>query len=229
MRTCFWSSFLNQANLAYNDALSIGFNYEDRFGIKELSTRTAAVIIPAGHATLGAVYSHFGYSDYKRDLTGLACGMKLSEKIAAGLQIDYYSERTFGEYANDQNITFEASILFLPSDLTRIGICVFNPVPNSLRKISMPSSIRIGAGTYLNKMLFAGAEIGMATGSQMLLRCGFGYEVAKNFILRGGYCTMNNSFSGGIGIKVKMVQVDLAFRSHEQLGISSSLSLIFRI
>ena len=59
-------------------------------------------VIPAGKASIGAAYSHFGYSDFKRDVAGLACGLKLSEKIAAGVQIDYFSERTSGEYNNYQ-------------------------------------------------------------------------------------------------------------------------------
>ena len=89
--------------MPYNNSFSFGFNYENRFGIKELGTRTAGFIIPAGKASLGAVYSHFGYTDFKRDMTGLACGMKLSDKISAGVQVDYFSERTSGEYDNNQS------------------------------------------------------------------------------------------------------------------------------
>ena len=66
-------------------------------------------------------------------MTGLASGMKLSEKISAGIQIDYFSERTSGEY-NNQLITCEAGLVFVPKENTRIGIHVFNPVPGSLRK-----------------------------------------------------------------------------------------------
>jgi hypothetical protein len=225
----FWSSFHNQATLAFNKSFSFGFNYENIFNIRELGTRSAGLIVPAGKSNLGAVYSHFGYSDFSRDIIGIASGMKLSDKIAAGVQVDYFSERTSGEYDNIQSVTFEVGLLLLPSENTRIGIHLFNPVPNSLRKSFLPSALRIGAGSYLNKLLFAGVEAEMSTGSNLLIRTGFEYEAGKNFWLRGGYCTDNNSFGFGLGYLVKFMQLDLGFVTHDKLGVTSSVSLIFKI
>jgi hypothetical protein len=229
MKNGFWSSFHNQAILAYNNTFSFGFNYENRFNISELGTRSLGLIIPAGKASLGAVYSHFGYADFKRDMTGLACGMRLTSKISAGLQVDYFSERTSGEYDNNQSVTCEAGLLITPSENTRFGIHVFNPVPNSLRKTFLPTSLRIGAGINLNKSLFAGVETEMSSGSRLIIRTGFEYEAAKRLWLRGGFSTDNNSFSFGLGWMVKIVQMDIGFVTHERLGVTSSVSLIFKI
>jgi hypothetical protein len=229
MKTGFWSSFQNQANLGYNKSFSFGFNYENRFNIGELATRSAAMIIPAGKTSLAAIYSHFGYSDFKRDMTGIACGMKLSDKVSAGVQADYYSIRTSGEYNNSQAITYEAGVVILPSESIQIGVHFFNLLPGSLKNKLLPTSLRIGAGTYLNKSVFTGIEGEMSTGSKLLIRTGFEYGVAKNFWLRGGFCTENNSFSFGLGVLAKFVQIDLGFVTHEKLGVTSSASLIFKI
>jgi hypothetical protein len=229
MKNGFWSSFHNQANLAFNNSFSFGLNYENRFNIGELGTRSLGLIIPAGKASLGIVYSHFGYSDFKRDMTGLACGMKLSGKISAGLQVDYFSERTSTEYANIQSVTCEAGLLITPSENTTIGFHVFNPVPNSIRKTFLPMSLRIGGATYLNKSLFVGVEAEMSSGSQLIVRTGFEYEAAKKLWLRGGFSTDNNSFSFGLGWLVKMVHMDIGFVTHDRLGVTSSVSLIFKI
>ena len=225
----FWSSFHNQALLAFNNCYEFGFNYENRFGIAELGTRSAGVLIPAGKASVGAAYSHFGYTDFKRDMAGLACGLKLSEKIAAGIQIDYFSERTSGEYNNNQCITFETGLIASPSDNIKIGFHLFNPIPNSLRKNNKPVSLRIGAGINLNKMLFAGAEAEMSSGSNLILRTGFEYMAVKNLRLRAGFSTKNNSFSFGTGYQIGTVKIDLGFATHELLGVTSSASLIFKI
>jgi len=229
MKNGFWSSFHNQAALANNNSFSFGFNYENRFNINELGTRSAGIMIPAGKTSLAAIYSHFGYTDFKRDMTGLACGMKFSDKISAGLQVDYFSERTSGEYNNNQFVTCEAGLLITPNETTTIGIHIFNPVPDRFRKTFLPASLRIGAGTYLNKLLFAGIEAEMSTGSKLVIRTGFEYEAAKKFWLRGGYCTDNNSFSFGLGWFAKIVQMDIGFVTHEKLGVTSSVSLIFKI
>jgi hypothetical protein len=229
MKTGFWSSFHNQASLAFNNSLSFGLNYENRFAIKELGTRTVGLTIPAGKTSIGVIYSSFGYTDYRREMTGLACGLKLSNKISAGVQVDYFSEKTSGEYDNNQSVTFESGFLFRPDEKIRIGIHLFNPLPNSLRKTFLPTSIRVGAGTDLNKMLFAGIEAEMSSGNKLIIKTGFEYEAAQKLWLRGGFSTENNSFGFGLGYLSKIAKLDLGFTTHERLGVTSSVSLIFKI
>jgi hypothetical protein len=229
MRNSFWSSFHNQASLAYNTSVSAGFNYENRFGIKELGTSSAAIIIPAWKTSIGALYSKFGYPDYKRETVGLACGLKLSDKLAAGVQVDYFSEKASGEYYNNQSVTFETGIIVNPSENTTIGIQLFNPLPNSLRKTYLPSRLRVGAGAELSETLFAGVEAEMSTESYLVIRTGLEYEAVKKLWIRCGFSSENNSFSFGLGYLTNIVRIDMSFASHQTLGITSSVSFIFKI
>ncbi|MBA4322686.1 MAG: hypothetical protein C0408_07705, partial [Odoribacter sp.] len=158
MKGDLWSSFHNQAGFAFNNYSSFGFSYENRFSIKELGTRAAAITIPAERVSLGAVYSHFGYSDFRRQLIGLASGMALSDIIAAGVQIDYFSQKTTGEYNNNHIVTCEAGIIISPSENLKIGMHVFNPVPNSIRKSDLPTRLSVSAGLSLSNELIAGVE-----------------------------------------------------------------------
>lgn len=229
MKSGFWSSFHNQALLAGNQSFFFGVSYENRFNISQLGIRTAGVIIPSGKTSLGIIYSHFGYADFQRNMTGLACGLKLSDKLSAGAQVDYFAEMVPGDYEDVHLLTGEAGIILSATENTMIGIHLFNPLPNSLRKSNMPAALRVGAGTNLNNQLFAGAETEMSSGSDIILRLGFEYEALKKFWLRSGFSTDNNSFSFGIGYLAKFVKIDLAFSTHERLGITSSASLIFKI
>jgi hypothetical protein len=229
MKRGFWASFSNQALLAENKSFSFGINYDNRFNISELGTRTAGLTVPAGRASLGLIYSNFGYADFRRNMTGVACGLKLSERLSAGAQVDYFAELAPGEYEDTHIITGEAGLVFSASESTSIGIHLFNPVPGSVMKSSMPLTLRTGAGTMLNKLLFVGAEAEMSSEKSIILRMGFEYEAAKEFFLRSGFCTEYNSFSFGFGYQVKFVKLDLAFATHEKLGITSSASLIFKI
>jgi len=228
-KNSFWSSFHNQALLADYKSFSFGFNYENRFSLKDLGTRTAGVIFNSGKTSLGAIYSNFGNTDYKRDMAGIASALQLSDKISAGVQLDFFSERTSGEYDNNQAVTFETGLLIKPNESLRIGIHLFNPLPNSIRKSYMPARLNIGAGGSLSSSLFAGIEAEMSSGQSLILRTGFEYEAAKKFWLRGGFSTEHNSFSFGVGYLAKFVLIDLAFSTHEQLGVTSSASLIFKI
>lgn len=229
INTDIWSGFDNQANLAFTKSLCIGFNYENRFGIAELSTRSAAAVVPFGRGSFAAGYSHFGFSDFRREMIGLAYGMPLSEIIAAGVQIDYFSERTSGEYNNNQSVTCEAGIIISTSENVRIGIHLFNPVPNSLRKTDMPSGLKAGVALNLNKEFSAGFETGITTGQKLWLRTGFEYAVAEKFLFRGGFTTENTSFCFGMGFRTRPVIIDFGFATHEKLGITSSVSISFTI
>jgi len=229
MKTGFWPSFRNQAILAYNTSFTAGFNYENRFNLWELGTRTAGLAFPAGKTSLGIIYSHFGYSDFRRSMFGLACGMPLGENLSAGVQIDYFFEKTSGDYDPNHSVTYEAGFFFKPSEKVSVGIHIFNPVPNSLRKTLMPTSIRAGAGIELSKVLFAGAEAEMSSGEKLIIRTGFEYEAMKKLWLRGGFSSENSSFTFGLGYLFKSLKIDLSFATHDKLGITSSASLIFII
>jgi hypothetical protein len=229
MKNDLWSSFNNQAGLAFNKTFLFGFNYENRYAIKELGIRSAGLIIPAGRTSLGAVYSNFGYSDFRREMIGLACGMNLSGQLTGGIQIEYFSERTSGEYDNNQMLTCEAGIILTSFENVKIGLHLFNPVPNSVRKSDLPSELKAGVGMNLGSTLFAIIETKMRTGEKLAIRTGFEYEAAKKFMVRGGFSTEYNSFCFGIGYLAGPAQIDFGFATHERLGITSSISIIFEI
>ena len=145
------------------------------------------------------------------------------------MQIDYFSGKTSSEYNRRHSITCEAGLLILPDENLSLGIHIFNPVPNSLRKSFLPTALRAGAGLKLNKVLFAGVEAEMSTGKTLIIRTGFEYEVINRLWFRGGFCTDNTSFTFGLGYLLNSLQLDLGFATHEKLGITSSASLIFKI
>lgn len=225
----FWSAFHNQALLGLNRQTAVAVNYENRFGLAQLSTSSIAARMPAGSATLGAIWSHTGSRDYSWSEAGAACGLKLSEKLLAGVQIDLLTQKSAGEYSDNRALTFETGILLQVSENTYAGIHLFNPIPNSIRSKTMPSAIRAGAGTWFNKAFFAAAEAELATGGIPEFRTGFQYEILKSFQIRGGYCSSNNSFSFGMGWTFKGSKADIAFITHDKLGVSSCFSLIFAI
>jgi hypothetical protein len=229
MRTGFWTSFHNQAALAYNSSPAAGINYENRFAIKELGIRSAGIIIPAGKTSIGAIYSSSGYPDLRRNNGGVACGMKITDNISLGIQIDLFTEKTPEEYSNSNYLTCQTGLLITVNPDIKLGIHLFNPLPNSLRKTALPSVIRIGIGKNITTSLFAGAESEIGTSGIMIIRTGFEFMPNKRLSLRGAFSTDNSSFSFGLGYQTDPVNIDLACSTHEILGLTSSISLIYHI
>jgi len=225
----FWSSFRNQALISSFPSAAAGFNYEDRFNISELGSRSAAIIIPAGRTSLGLICSHFGFSHFKRVSAGIACGLTLSEKMSAGIQIDYFHEKASGEYNIFQTVTFEGGLTVSASDNILLAMHLFNPVPNSLRKTLMPSTITAGAGLKISQGLFTAIEAVLSTSSGMILKTGVEYSANEKFTLRGGFCSENSAFTFGLGYSFRSIVLDISFASHEKLGITTNMSVIFNI
>jgi hypothetical protein len=229
MKHDFWSAFHNQAALSFSRKPSFGSNYENRFGLPELSTCSAGLILPVPRATLGLIYSRFGYRDFRRDMAGIGCGLSLSHSVSAGIQIDCFTEKSYGDYASWYSVTFEGGLSVLLNEKTVLAFHFFNPVPGRFRQREMVSSLSTGIGIMPGKGLFAGVEADLSSSGEYDLRTGFEYELSEKVILRGGFRTEHSSFCFGLGYRLKPLSVDLAFSTHDRLGVTSSVSLVFNI
>jgi len=227
MKPGLWTSFHNQASLAYNSNTAFSFSYENRFGINELSVKSACMIIPAGNGSAGLFYSRSGFTEYRREAIGLASGLKLTPGLSAGVQIDLFAEHQQGEYEDYLQISCEAGLIYELSQDIRIGIHIFNPVPNSLRSVPVPSSIRTGAGITISEVLFTGLEAELISGGKINIRTGFEYKSGKKAVLRCGYSTAEPSFTFGFGWITGPASVDIAFSTHPRLGVTSGFSFSF--
>ncbi len=227
MKPGVWPAFHNQAALPLLQGSAFSFSYENRFGLKELAARSVCLAIPSGSSGVGAVYSYSGYSGFSRETIGLAGGIMLSPGFSAGVQTNLHIENQAGDYKDYVILTCEGGFLIDLSDNVRAGIHVFNPVPNSLRKVPVQSAIRAGAGIELPGNLFAAMEAEMRSGRRINLRTGFEYTPGARIRLRGGYSTETPSFSFGIGYALKPALVDIAFSTHPALGVTSTFSVSF--
>lgn len=225
----FWSSFHNEAILGLNRSFSAGICYENRFSLNELSARSAAVIIPAGRASMGGLFTDSGFEGLRRHAVSLACGLPLSDKISSGVGLDYFIERCPSGYNDRMFITFGAGILVSASEKVRIGIHIFNPLPGPIRKKYLPMTLKTGVAFIPDSGFYAGLEAEMSTGRSLVIKTGFEYGVSEKVWIRGGFRTENSSFSFGMGYRLKSLKLDAGFLTHDKLGITSSVSMIFSL
>lgn len=222
----FWNSFHNQASLAHMHKLSFGLNQDNRFGLAELSNKTFGFILPTGKGSLGAVYSYYGYSEYYRHSAGLAYGTKLGRMLSVGVQADLFSTRATGDYENTNELTFEVGALFKPTSGLSIGLHAFNPLPNSLRNHDIPTVITMGVGYTFSEVFTTVIDLEASNSGHNNVRFGMEYQTFGNFFVRGGIMTNPAGFSFGFGYSGQIFQGNIGFITHENLGLTPSLSLV---
>lgn len=228
-RGTLWSALSNPAILAGMKNITTGINYENRFLVRELAIKSVGVIFPSGRSSLGFTALHSGLPDYRIFYGAAACGLQLSEKLSAGARIDLFSIRTYDNFDNIFSIAGELAFAFSPSAGRYAGVSIFNPIPARLRRNDIPSAIRIDGGLLLNENLYTAAGIVFCTDKAPQLRTGFEYSGVKKITIRAGFSTENTSFSFGLGCMTGPLLLDIGFRSHIRLGISSSISLTYNI
>jgi len=228
-----WSTFHNQATLANIDYFAAGIFYESRFLVDELSLAAGTFVTPFAGGTAGLSFYQFGSGTFKESKLGLAYSKKLSEKLNAGVQLDYFlnrfpeNEKAFG-FA-----TFELGITWILTDELTLGVHIFNPVKNGIKiysgKDKMPFILRIGGHyEFLDRVLIS-TEYYFNSNQKDQIRTGLEFYILKNLAARMGVSGTPLKYTAGLGYSFGKISTGFAFSYHGNLGFSPSVSIQFHL
>lgn len=228
-----WSTFHNQAGIAGFNSVSATVFYESRFGIEELKQTSGSFILPTRSGTFGFCFSQFGKGSFKENKLGIAFAKTLSEKFRAAIQLDYLSQ-LFPENRNTKGFaTFEAGIIYSPTNQLFFGAHVFNPIEGGIEtpegRQKMPVTIRVGGHYQFDESLLLIVETQKDIKNSMLIKTGIEFSPAKNFFLRFGISGKPVNYTSGMGYRFGKIATDIAFSYHGNLGITPSISLQIEI
>ena len=228
----FWSLHNNPAGFATINDLSIGISYGNRFLLKELSNKDAGILLPINIGTIGISFSQFGYEHYNENLFGLGLSRSFGQNLRIGLKLYYMSIRFSEEYENRSVPTFDLGIQYQINKSLCLGAYIFNPINvriGSLNKDKVPIIMRFGfAYNIVDEFMICG-EIEENFDDNFSFRFGLEYEVYKNVFVRSGFYLMPCLFTFGIGYDYKRFVVDVAAQMNQDLGVSMSCSMIFKM
>ena len=228
-----WSTFHNQAGLASLDCISAGFFYDSKFSINKLSTIACSIVLPVSRGVFGLSILQFGRGPYHENKYAIAFARPVSDKWKAGIQIDYISV-LFPENPDHKGMaTFEGGILFAPVEKLTIGVHIFNPVAEGFSmpegKQTMPVIIRAGCNYTFGNNLLVAAEGEKADGLPFLLKTALEFFPAERLAFRFGTSGKPLRYSSGIGYVLDKYSAGISFEYHENLGITPSLSIQFKL
>jgi hypothetical protein len=223
-----WGCFNNQAGLGYLQNPAIGLYFENRFSVKEFSTKAGFIAYPVKPAALALNFRHFGYSKYSESKVGLAVGRKLAKRLSVGVQVNYLQTHFGEDYGNYHSVTGEIGILSEPVNNLHVGFHLFNfPKANtgSLPDEQIPVIARFGISwSFKDKALLA-FETLKEMETQPLFKVGLEVETLQNLYARVGFTTQINNYSVGLGYMFKRVLIDMAFTNNRILGFSPQVSI----
>lgn len=225
-----WSAFNNQAGLADLESMSAGIIYENKFLLKELGVKAGAFAMPVNNGVFGLSFSQFGFHLYNDNKIGLAYAMPLSDRLNAGVQLDYLLTQIAEDYGRKGVFTFEVGLMAKLSDNIILAGHVFNPINVKLTDYveeRVPAKIRMGLKYILSEKANMQAEIEKDINHKAVVRFGVDYEIVENVYVRTGFGTNPSVFAFGFGVNVNNFKIDFGTSKHNALGYSPALSLMY--
>lgn len=228
----FWSIQNNPAGMADYHFLGVGFSYENRFFMKELSFYNAAFVMPVNIGTFGLSMSRFGFEYFNENKLGLAYARDFSPYLKMGLKLDYLLFNFSDDYEKRRTATFELGIQSDITDDLRIGVYVFNPINVKLKTIHnerIPVVFRFGFAYRVTKDFLATSEVEYNSERRLDYRFGLEYHTLNEFYIRVGIHTNPATASVGVGYTLNRVVIDISANMNQYTGVSFQSCLIFKI
>jgi hypothetical protein len=227
-----WSCYNNQAGLGYLEDPIAGFYFENRFNVREFSTKAGFIAYPFHPGTLALNYRHFGYPKYYESKIGLTFGRKLAKRFSVGVQVNFLQTHIADGYGNNNSVAAEIGILTEPIDNFFIGFHLFNPTQmgtdNSMEQ-QIPTTVRFGVSYAMEDKVLLACETVKDRYSKPLFRVGMEMEVLSKLFARLGFTTEMNHYSLGLGYSLKRFSADISFTDNRILGYTPQISVVFRL
>jgi hypothetical protein len=228
--TDLWSVYHNQAGLTGIKELQAGMALENRFLVKELSVKSLALATPieSTGGTFGFSVSHFGFSLYSETKAGIAYAQRLSEKVSAGIQMNYFNTYIGEGNGNRGNVTAEAGVQAEITEGLTLGAHISNPFRAKLANYNnerISTIMRLGLNYIVSDKVIITAEVFKDSNFNPRIRSGIEYHVIEQFYLRAGIGTNPSLNAFGFGLNLKNLKIDFATSMHSALGYTPSFSM----
>ena len=228
-----WTAFNNPAMLGYINTSEFALQYENRYLLSELSTKSVQFALPWDKVNTGISFSYFGYSVYHEMLTGINFARNFSDKFAIGVQFDYYTAyfSASNSYSGALFPQIGLSIRFSP--IFNIGFHTFNPFQTNIKTEyvikRLPSVFSLGTEYFFSKEFVWRTQAEKEVSSNYRIAMGFEYQMVQNINFKlGAYGSEYLVPCLGIGLKTRAFLLDLNCDIHPLLGVSPFAEIRYR-
>jgi len=185
-------------------------------------------ILPAAGGVFSLMVRHFGFDQYREQLTGIAYSKRISSEISMAMQLDLI-QSTIRGYGSQSTPTFEVGWLIHISNSWAMGFHCFNPLGKH-RSDQLPFEAEWGVLFRPAPNISFYASLEKQTGKTVNQKIGFEYQHNRKLFLRLGFSTQPGLLTFGTGFRAfRNGFIDLASVAHLDLGLFSVITLKYDI
>jgi outer membrane receptor protein involved in Fe transport len=217
---------INPARISFSQQKEIGIAVLNHFQLSELNTANLYFKYPNQYLDAGVKFSTFGFEDYRISQIQFGFSKKIHSSFALGIHLTGLSE--YSLHNENSRYFLSASIGFyyiVNEDLHFTGLAENCIETFDENKLLLSSGIK-----YLiaeNSIFYL--ETQYEKENRFNFSLGFEYDILEQFNIRTGIQTNPKIPSLGITYKWEKWDIDAGFSFHSTLGISSMISVRFKL
>lgn len=223
-----WSIFYNPAGLSRINHNEAAVYYSPRpFGLNELSTTAFATNYSTKIGTFALAAKKYGFELYKEISGTLSYANSfLGINIGTGFHIHTL---TIKGYGNDYTIGVDIGIMLPLAYNLLFGFSAKNINAPTIGRMKekLPQVFSFGTSYSPINNLFLLMDYEKEIMFDGSLKAGFEYWVFEFGVLRLGVNEKPSTISGGLGLRYSSLKIDYAIISHQELGLTHSITIGF--
>ncbi|MFZ4581266.1 MAG: hypothetical protein ACOYM7_01335 [Paludibacter sp.] len=225
-----YTAFKNPASLGSTSTTNLGIQYENKYLLKELSTKSIYFSSATKLMNIALCTSYYGYEQYNELLCGIALSRNFNNTFNLGVQYNYYSvyyaesNNRYGSFFPQVGLQVKLSSEF------QLGFSTFNPLQQSIKtehlEKRIPSVFSLGCNWKISENFDFLFQTDKNISGNYKVAGGFEYEIKDFLIVKTG--AYHNEFlvsTIGFGFKMGKAMFHLNAELHPKLGLCTLASL----
>jgi hypothetical protein len=228
-----WSAFNNPAMLGFLEQPEFELQFENRYLLSELSTKSVQLAVPSELINTGISFSYFGYSLYQEMLLGLGFSRNFSDKFAMGVQFNYYTAFFSASNSYRGALLPQIGLSVNLSPNFNLGFNTFNPFQSNIQTEyvtkRLPSVFSLGTAYLFSKDFVWRTQVDKEVSSNYRFAMGFEYQMLQSFEVKlGAYSSGYLVTCLGIGFRTGSFLIDLNCEMHPLLGLNTLAAIKYK-
>jgi len=221
--------FHNPAGLGVMAHRELTLFYCNPFGLRELTYGTGVGVLPTRMGVLALGFQSFGNRLYRESSFILSYGNLYGEDLCYGFNLRYMRLEIQG-YGSDAALGVDTGLLIRLSRRIKWGFFARNlnrPIIGE-KKEDIPQTYSTGLSLKPTENVLLALDLYKDVRFPVEVRFGTELKVLGSLYLRTGVGSNPSRFSTGIGISIGYLQIDYAFHTHQDLGLTHQISVTLR-
>ncbi|MEP7145588.1 MAG: hypothetical protein ABI792_01125 [bacterium] len=192
------------------------------FGVSQISTAALTFAEPLKIGTIGLGLKTFGFELYRETNIILSYGNNFNDRIFYGFNVNFYNLK-IQNYNSASSFGADAGAMAYLTGFLKWGFFAKNITGSKIgvSNQKLAQVYRTGITVMPRKDVNLAFEIEKDVKYPLSFRGGIEFFVNEQIDLRAGVGTQPASFSGGISIRYKFLQLDYAISNIQNLGITN--------